>query len=131
MLTVGSIGCAPRQARLEPIRIIDDVHFGGNALAISPGSDFAASGGWAGGIRVWRLPDGAPVTGWRTSHGDLSGLMFLPDSDRLLSTGRDGVVRIWEFNGRLLTTYAVGSAVTSFYPGGDATSVILGHADGR
>jgi WD40 repeat protein len=131
LLMVGTIGCAPRQAWLEPTRIIEDAHYGGNALAISPDSDFAASGGWAGGIRVWRLPGGTPVTGWRTSHGDLSGLMFLPEGDRLLSTGRDGVVRIWELNGRLLTTFTAGSAVTSFYPGGDATSVLLGHADGQ
>jgi len=130
-VAVGAVGCSPKQARLEPTRIIDDAHYGGNALAVSPDGRFGASGGWAGGIRLWRLPGGAPVTRWQTSHGDLSGLMFLPGGDRLLSTGRDGFVRVWDIKGRLLQTYAVGSAVTSFYPGGDATSVILGHADGR
>lgn len=125
------IGCAPKQARLEPIRIIDDAHNGGNALAISPDSRVGASGGWAGRIRLWRLPGGAPMAHWQTPHGDLGGLMFLPDSNRLLSAGRDGVVRVWDLGGRLLTAYPVGSSVTSFYPGSDTSSVVLGHADGR
>ena len=128
---IGGSGCAPGQARLEPTRIIDDAHYGGNALAVSPDSRLAASGGWAGGIRLWRLAEGAQVTRWQTSHGDLSGLMFLSEGGRLLSTGRDGVVRIWDLGGRLLATFAVGAAVTSFHPGGDAGSVVLGHADGR
>jgi len=130
-VVISTAACVSKQPRLEPTRIIDDAHYGGNALAVSPDGRVAASGGWAGRIRLWQFPGGAPVVAWQTSHGDLSGLMFLPGGDRLLSTGRDGFVRIWDLNGRLLTTYAVGSAVTSFHPGGDSGSVILGHANGR
>lgn len=125
------MGCAPSQTRLEPVRIAEDAHSGGNALAISADGRLAASGGWAGRIRLWRLPDGEPLSTWRTSHGDLSGLMFLPEAGGLLSTGRDGVVRIWDLAGRLQSQFAVGSAVTSFYPGGDGNTVLLGHLDGR
>jgi len=127
----GTVGCASKQSRLEPTRIIDDAHSGGNALAISPDGRIGASGGWGGRIRLWQLPGGAPVAAWMTSHGDLSGLMFLPEGNRLLSTGHDGFVRIWDGSGRLLTSFAVGSAVTSFHPGGGSRSVILGHADGQ
>jgi len=130
-LITGTLACVPNQARLEPIRIHDDVHSGGNALAISPDSRFGASGGWAGRIRLWRLPGGEPMGGWQTPHGDLGALMFLRDGDRLLSAGRDGVVRVWNLSGRQMRKFPTGSAVSSFYPGADADSVIFGHADGR
>jgi len=130
-LVVTTGGCVSSRARLEPVRIVDDAHSGGNALAVSADSRLGASSGWSGRIRLWRLPEGEALRVWRTSHGDLVGLMFLPGDEQLLSTGLDGVVRIWDLGGRLLKAYPVGSAVTSFYPGGDAHSVILGHADGR
>lgn len=126
-----TVGCVATQPRLEPTRIIDDAHSGGNALAVSADGLTGASGGWGGRIRLWQMPGGAPIAAWRTPHGDLSGLMFLPEGNRLLSTGHDGFVRIWDGSGLLLTSFAVGAAVTSFHPGGDLRSVILGHADGQ
>jgi len=130
-LVVGLAGCGTGMPPQDPVRIVDDAHSGGNALTISPDSRWGASGGWAGRIRLWSLPEGSPLSVWQTTHGDLSGLMFLPDSRRLLSTGRDGVVRVWDLNGRMLADFAVGSAVTSFYPGEGGGAVMLGHADGR
>lgn len=131
VLMVGLLGCNQNPARLQPIRIVDDAHSGGNALAISADSRVGASGGWAGRVRLWHLPEGIRGTSWQTRHGDLVGLMFLADGKRILSTGRDGFVRVWELSGRLSQQYPVGSAVTSFYPGKDSSSVILGHIDGR
>jgi WD40 repeat protein len=131
VVMTGMLGCNQNPVRLQPVRIVDDAHSGGNALAVSADSRLAASGGWAGRIRLWQLPEGSPLASWQTGHGDLVGLMFLADGKRVLSTGRDGFVRIWESSGRLSREYRVGSAVTALYPGKDANSVILGHGDGR
>ena len=131
VVMTGMLGCSQNPVSLQPLRIVDDAHSGGNALAISADSRVGASGGWAGRIRLWHLPEGSPLASWQTGHGDLVGLMFLADGKHVLSTGRDGFVRIWEFSGRLSQEYPVGSAVTSFYPGKDADSVVLGHGDGR
>ena len=130
-LALGLSGCNTQPAALEPVHVFDDAHSGGNALAISPDSRLAASAGWGGRIRIWRLPDGVPLSVWRTQHGDLGGLMFLPQSRRLLSTGRDGFVRIWDLHGRLRGEFAVGAGVSSFYPGNAADNILLGHLDGQ
>jgi len=123
-------GCVSDTGLLDPIRVVDDGYSGGNALDVSPDSRLAASGDWAGKIRLWRLPEGDPVGGWQTSHGDLPGLMFLAGSNQLLSAGHDGFVRIWNLSGRLVAAYDTGSSVSSFYPTHNRKSVLLGHADG-
>jgi len=123
-------GCASDTVLLEPISVADDAYDGGNALDVSPDSRLTASGDWAGRIRLWRLPEGAPVGSWQTSHGDLPGLMFLPDGNQLLSAGHDGYIRIWDLDGRLVAAHDTGSSVTSFYPTHKRRGVLLGHADG-
>lgn len=129
-VTLSVSGCASHGAVSEPIRVVDDAHSGGSALAVSPDSRLGASGGWSGRIRLWRLPEGSAVASWRTPHGELSGLMFLPDGQNLLSTGYDGLIRIWDLNGRLVAAYNTGSPVASFYPAKDARHVLLGHTNG-
>jgi len=123
-------GCASDTVLLEPISVADDAYDGGNALNVSPDSRLAASGDWAGKIRLWRLPEGTPVGGWQTSHGDLPGLMFLSGGKQLLSAGHDGFIRIWDLSGRLVAAYDTGSSVSSFYPTHNRMGVLLGHADG-
>jgi len=123
-------GCVSDGGLLEPIGIADGAYSGGNALDVSADSRLAASGDWAGRIRLWRLPEGNPVGGWQTAHGDLPGLMFLSDGRQLLSAGHDGVIRIWTLGGRLISAHDTGSSVSSFYPAPDRSSVVLGHADG-
>ena len=126
----GVSGCASDKGLLEPIRVVDDAYNGGNALDVSPDSRLAASGDWAGKIRLWRLPEGNPLGGWQTSHGDLPGLMFLSGSNQLLSAGHDGFIRIWNLSGRPVAAYDTGSSVSSFYPTHNRRGVLLGHADG-
>ena len=123
-------GCASDTGLLEPINVVDDAYDGGNALDVSPDGRLAASGDWAGRIRLWRLPGGTPIGSWRTSHGDLPGLMFLSDGNRLLSAGHDGIIRIWHLSGRLIAQYDTGSSVSSFFPTHTRKGVLLGHADG-
>ena len=127
---VGVSGCVAEKGLLQPISVADDAHAGGNALDVSPDSRLAASGDWAGKIRLWRLPLGTQVRSWQTSHGDLPGLMFLPDGDRILSAGHDGFIRIWHVSGRLVSAYDTGSPVSSFFPARNRKHVLLGHADG-
>lgn len=130
VVPLGISGCASNETLLEPIRVVDDAHSGGNALDVSPDSRIGASGGWGGRIRLWRLPEGSPVTSWQTSHGDLSGLMFLPDGRQLLSAGHDGFIRIWRLDGQIVAAFDTGSSVTSFGPAKDRRRVLLGHVDG-
>jgi WD40 repeat protein len=126
---IGLAGCTGYTETSEAYRIIDRAHSGGNALTIDSDGQLAASGGWSGKVRLWQLPEGAPLGGWRTGHGDLYGLLFLP-SRQLLSAGFDGYVRVWQLDGTLDRSFRAGEAITSFRASPDQSHILLGHDDG-
>jgi WD40 repeat protein len=76
------------------------------------------------------MASGRALARWQTGHGDLVGLMFAPGGRTLVSTGRDGFIRIWQVDGRLLDEIDTGLAVTSFAPSEDRRQFLLGHLDG-
>jgi WD40 repeat protein len=79
---------------------------------------------------LWQLPEGSPLGGWRTGHGDLYGLLFL-QGRQLLSAGYDGYVRVWQLDGTLDRSFRAGEAITSFRASQDRSHILLGHDDGR
>ncbi len=130
MVLLAVSACSTPKDLIQPYSIVENAHSGGNALAIHPGSQVGASGGWSGRVRLWRLADASPIGGWLTGHGDLHGLLFL-DDDRLLTAGYDGNVRVWSLDGSLVRIDETGAPITSFRASRDRTVIMLGHNDGR
>ncbi len=105
------------------------------SLAISPQGDLAAAGGFANQLRLWGLPVSAaqsedpqilaPTAGQAGGPAVLVwSLAFSPAGDVLASAGGDGMLRLWDVQGRFQLVALAGhrAAVTSlaFRPGGSA-----------
>jgi hypothetical protein len=128
LLLAGCVAGPPREA---PTRIVADAQSGGSALDISPDSRRAASGGWAGQVRIFSLPEGNPVRGWTAHETQVTGLMFLADGRRLVSTGWDGRIRLWDLRGQPLADRRTDAPITAFAPAGDRSGFLVGRVDGH
>src|SRR3989344_2826371 len=117
---------------VAPNVIVDSAHYNqGHVLAFADAADVLASGGSDGFIRLWRLPDGAPVGGWRAHSESVYGLAFLQRDRVLLSAGYDGRLAVWRRDGQLERERTTHSPIIAF--GGDRARdiVLTGHDDGR
>jgi hypothetical protein len=63
-------------------------------LAVSPDGAVLASSSFDGTVRLWRLPDGAPLATLTGHAGTVTPLAVSPDGV-LASGGADGTVRLW------------------------------------
>ncbi len=72
------------------------IHY--NAVTISaimsPDGSFIATGSADGKLRIWRLPDGKLLR-TLTHGGDIMGLDFSLQGDRIASASRDGTAKVW------------------------------------
>ena len=115
-----------------PNVIVDSAHYNqGHVLAFADATDVLASGGSDGFIRLWRLPDGAPVAGWRAHGESVYGLAFLQHDRALLSAGYDGRLAVWRRDGRLERERITPSPITAFAVDEPRDIVLTGHEDGR
>ena len=62
----------------------------------SPRANLVASSGFDQLIHLRDANDGSEKAIW-TAHADVKGLYFLPDRPLLVSGGRDGMIRFWDF----------------------------------
>ena len=117
---------------IAPNVIVDSAHYNqGHVLAFADAADVLASGGSDGFIRLWRLPDGAPVGGWRAHSESVYGLAFLQRDRALLSAGYDGRLAVWQRDGRLERERVTPSPITAFTVDEPRDMVLTGHEDGR
>lgn len=65
------------------------------AVAISQDAQQIAAGQASGAIRLWNSEDDQPLGELLGHEGPIRGLNFLPEGNRLLSTGDDGLLRLW------------------------------------
>jgi WD40 repeat protein len=73
-------------------------HRGGvNAVAITPDSTRAISGGSDGTIRVWDIDVGREILVLQNPGGELESLVMTPDGSWVLTGSIDGAVRIWNW----------------------------------
>ncbi len=122
-------GCStqpPHSPRLS----FDDVHNGGSVLAFTHDSKRLASGGWEGGLRIWRLPDGRLLQGWRAHQDSVNGIYFFRSGRRLVTAGYDGRIRLWTLGGRLLRDIDAGAPVTRMKASWKTDRLLAGHSDG-
>jgi WD40 repeat protein/serine/threonine protein kinase len=99
-------------------------------VSVHPDGTRLASGFLDGFIRVWTLPDGAPVREWQ-AHDGLSLALYSPDGRYLLTGGGDGNARLhdarsgdvlWEVHAHSRRIYSA-----AFSP--DGSKVVTGSMD--
>jgi WD40 repeat protein len=64
-------------------------------FALSDRGRFLVSGGAGGAAELWNLDSGQSVQSFH-HDGDIWGVAFAPDGMSVLTTGRDGVIRLWD-----------------------------------
>jgi WD40 repeat protein len=127
---LGLYGCAS-PPRIPANIVLQDAHNNGYTLAFDSRSETLASGGSEGRIRLWHLPDGKELSGWKAHTDSLQGLVFLDHDRELLSAGYDGILARWTRDGTLLKHLSTPAPVTSMAVDEAAGFVITGHSDGH
>ncbi|KAL3317599.1 WD40 repeat domain 95 [Cichlidogyrus casuarinus] len=69
-------------------------------LAFNPTLGYLLSGSYSSVIKVWDVLSGAKIHEFEEAHGDqpITRMTFDVSFSRLISAGRDGSVRMWNFN---------------------------------
>jgi WD40 repeat protein len=67
------------------------------AICISSNNLYFATGGALGVVRVYDFSSGAFITECRAHSSAITCVKFSPDDKQLVSTGRDGLVVVWNF----------------------------------
>ncbi len=127
---LGTAGCASIP-RIPANVILQDVHNNGYTLAFDNRSDILASGGSEGRIRLWRLPDGKELVGWKADSDSLQGLQFLNHDRELLSASYDSTLARWTHDGTLLQRITTPAPITSMAADETNALVVTGHDDGH
>lgn len=122
-------GCAT--PTVPPNVALEDVHNNGYALAFDSRSSTLASGGSEGRIRLWQLPEGREIAGWKAHTGSVQGMQFLDQDRELLSAAYDGTIALWTRDGRLVKRLVTPSPVTDMVADETAGLIVTGHRDGH
>ncbi len=129
LLLVNS-GCATRPFHPADV-VLPDAHAGGSALAVHPNETLFASGGWAGWVRLWSLPEGDAQRSWRAHAGEVKGLVFPAGGERLISAGYDGRIVIWSLEGEPLHQVQSVRPLTAFAADNRSGQLATGHGTGE
>jgi DNA repair exonuclease SbcCD ATPase subunit len=70
-------------------------------LAWRADSNVLASCSLDGSISIWEMTEGKQLKNWAAHGGGVLSVSFTPDG-KLASSGKDGVVRLWDINGNKL-----------------------------
>lgn len=127
---LGLYGCAS-PPRIPANIVLQDAHNNGYVLAFDNRSETLASGGSEGRVRLWRLPDGKELSGWKAHTDSLQGLVFLNHDRELLTAAYDGTLARWTNDGTLLKRLNTPAPVTSMAADEAADVVVTGHSDGH
>lgn len=100
------------RATLQPRRLVSLDH-GLSAVAVSPDGRWAATGGYEGSVRLWRLAgaDGPEPAAPPIRHSGLvQRLRFSADSSRLYSASHDHRIGVWSVPGGELRDWLAGQS---------------------
>jgi len=122
--------CASGPPMVPPDIIRSGVHSGGSVVAFSRAGDLLASGGWEGGVRLWRMPEGLQLRSWRDHTDSVNGIAFIDNDEQLVSAGFDGRLVRRAVNGALLAEADAGSPVTHMVADARSDRMLTGHNDG-
>jgi WD40 repeat protein/transcriptional regulator with XRE-family HTH domain len=101
-------------------------------VAVSGDGRLLASGTYGGDLRVWRLPERAPVLAVTSHHGMIPALGMSADGQLLASASLDGDLNLWDLaSGRLRASVVADPAgIWSLALRADGRVAITGGADG-
>lgn len=120
--------CANLMPAQIPRHIFQHAHtFAATAVAFSPDGKLLASGGYGGEIALWRV-DPPESLGQLVNHRDSIRALAFVTQDRLLSSGDDGRIILWDTAAGKPLGEEKSTAVTSL--SATADTVITGHRDG-
>ncbi len=122
-------GCSTAPVH-QPRLNFDNAHNGGSVLAFDHRSRLLASGGWEGNLRLWQLPGGKLLQGWRAHTDSVNGIYFFKSGRRLVTAGYDGRIKLWTTDGSLLRTIDAGAPVTRMKASWKTDRLLAGHSDG-
>ncbi len=100
-------------------------------LAWRPDSNVLASCSTDGSIAVWEMHEGKQLKTWDAHGGGVLSVAFTPDG-RLVSSGKDGLVRLWDINGnKIAESKSQGDLVTRVTALHDNKTVVSGNWRGE
>jgi WD40 repeat protein len=67
------------------------------SIAVSQNNKYFATGGSLGVLRIYDFSSGAFITECCAHSSSITCVKFSPDDKQLVSTGRDGLVVVWNF----------------------------------
>jgi WD40 repeat protein len=95
-----------------------------NDVAWRADSNLLASCSADGTIIVWEMNEGKKVKDWAAHGGGVQSVSFTPDG-KIVSSGNDGLVRVWDINGtKLAEAPSQGDIVTKVVAGFDSKSAV-------
>lgn len=116
---------------VEPARSVSATpHTGGQVVAFSPDGEWLVSGGWEGGVQVWRTQDARPLRRWQAHRGTVNGIVFAADGASLVTAGYDGRLVRWTLEGEQLAEANAAAPFTHMVAADAAGLLVAGHADG-
>lgn len=100
-------------------------------LAWRADSNVLASCSLDGSISIWEMTEGKQLKTWSAHGGGVLSVSFTPDG-KLASSGRDGVVRLWDINGNKLgEAKGQGDLVTKVVALHDSKALVTGNWRGE
>jgi WD40 repeat protein len=67
------------------------------SISISHNNKFFVTGGQVGIVRIYDFASGSFVTECRAHSNAITSVKFSPDDKQIISTGRDGLIIVWNF----------------------------------
>ncbi len=67
------------------------------SICISHNNKYFVTGGMLGIVRIYDFASGQFVTECKAHSGTITCVRFSPDDKQIISTGRDGLVVVWNF----------------------------------
>jgi WD40 repeat protein len=130
MASLMLMACQAKKPFIAADVIIKDAHGGGSVVQFNQHETLLASGGWAGYIRLWKLPSGNNRLSWKAHQNEVTGIEFVNDDKVIISTGHDGFIKIWTDNGKLSTQVNTQSPIRTMAVDEDRELIVTGHIDG-
>ncbi len=129
-LLLGGCAITSYKDREQPLKVFQNAHSGGSALAVNSSSTLLASGGWSGYLKIWSLPKGTLKKQWRAHSDSVTGILYGTNDTTVITAGYDGYVAVWTPNGDKIKRWKTTSPITAFAEVPNGPRIVTGHKDG-